>query len=108
MKKILENLNKMSEDLLEKTGNRIVAVRIFSNCLCVYFDKGSCRFYSKKNFDWGKVGKIYFSTFNFERKDISKKLWEEFENLIKWYEEWKGASYIHRLHLLLEYNIKYA
>lgn len=108
MKKILNELNKLASDLLEKTGRKVVSAQVFTNCLCLYFEKGGCKFYSKKGFDWGSVGSMYFTTLDYSRKSISKKLWAEYESLIKWYEEWNSASHVRRLWLLLEYNIRYA
>ena len=108
MNKILRRLNKLAEDLLEKTGRKVVAARVFTNCLCLYFENGATKFFTKKGFDWGSVGRVYFTTVNYTRKAISAKLWKEHESLIKWYEEYQSATRVRRLWLLMEYNIRYA
>lgn len=41
--------------------NRVVTrVRVFTNCLLLYFENGSPRFYSKKGENWGDTGSDYF------------------------------------------------
>lgn len=107
MKKILSELNKLAKKLLKLKGRKLVGARVFTNCLCLYFSTGGCLFYSKKGFNWGTVGSMYFTTLDYNRQDISIKLWDEHESLIKWYEEWDSASYARRLWLLMEYNIRY-
>lgn len=103
-----KKLNQLAQHLLETTGRKLVAAKVFANCLLLYFKAGSCRFYSKEGFNWGRVGSVLFTTVEFSRKAISKTLWSRHESLIKWYEEYIHASnFVHKLGLVLEYNIKY-
>ena len=108
MNRKINRLNNISKEFLETSGRKVVAARVFTNCLCLYFDRGGCRFYSKKGFNWGNVGQIYFTTYKYDRASISKKLWSEFGNLIKWFEEYSNAPNYNKIGLLLEYTIKYA
>lgn len=102
-------LNQLRKHLLATTGKKLVAAQVYANCLLLYFETGSCRFYSKKGFNWGMVGSIIFTTVEFSRKAISTKLWNRYENLIKWHEEWCYATnFIHKWGLMIEYNMKYA
>lgn len=103
-----KKLNQLAQHLLATTGRKLVAAKVFANCLLLYFEKGSCRFYSKKGFNWGNVGSIIFTTVEFCRKSISKTLWQRHETLIKWHEEWANATnFVHRWGLMIEYNMKY-
>lgn len=107
MNRLFKRLNILVKQVKEETGKEVVAIRVFDNCLCLYFAKGSCRFYSKQGLNWGKVGAIYFPTDTFNRNSFSKRLVEQFNNLIGWTEEYISANPIQRLWLLTEYRIKY-
>lgn len=108
MKRTIEKLNNIAETFYEKTGRKVIAAQVFTNCLCLYFNKNGCRFFTKKGFNWGSVGSVYFVTINYSRESISKKLWSKHESLIKWFEEWSDATYVRRLWLMVEYNIRYS
>lgn len=107
MNKMFKIVNAFALQVGEELNKEIVAIRVFNNCLVLYFTKGSCRFYSKKNIDWGNTGTCYFITNNFNRLTISKRLEEQYEFLINWTIEYINANYVERLWLAIEYNIKY-
>jgi hypothetical protein len=96
-------------DLIEEaSGKEVIAIRTFNNCLCVYFLKGGCKFFSKDKLDWGKNDKVYFITKKFSIKKMSSRLIEQFNPLINWTSEYIESGYPEKLWLQLEYNIKYA
>lgn len=108
MKRIFKIANTLAKTIQEETGKEVIAIRVFTNCLCIYFAKGSCKFYSKKGLDWGSPNLCYFITTNFNKNKISNRLIEQYNNLINWTEEYINSSYIQRLWLNLEYSIKYS
>jgi len=104
--KILNKVNKFARQLKSKLNKKVVAVRVFTNCLCVYFDNGLTKFFSKMNQTWGNTGNIYFVTDNFQKENLPSKLIEEFYDLIQWTEYWVHGT-TNKLWLRLEYNIKF-
>jgi len=107
MTKIFKLVNALALTISQETGKEVIAIRVFSNCLCIYFLKGSCRFCSKHSIYWGEPGNCYFTTSNFNALNASPKLKQQFGNLLTWTEEYINANYIQKMWLILEYNIKY-
>lgn len=107
MKRIFKIANALALKIQEETGKEVIAIRVFNNCLCLYFAKGSCRFYSKQGLDWGSNNLCYFITNNFNKNKLSIRLVEQYTNLINWTEEYINSNYIQRLWLNIEYSIKY-
>lgn len=108
MRKTLNNINKLYSKVLNELGKQVVGVRVFANCLLLYFEKGSCRFYSKMGLDWGSIGSLYFVSNNLHTETITNKFYEEYEALINWYEEYTNTNNIfYKLWLMLVYNIKF-
>lgn len=104
--RILNRVNEFARKVKEESNKTVVAVRVFTNCLCVYFDNGATKFYSKMQQAWGNVGNVYFVTQTFNRKFLPARLVEEFRSLVEWTQYWvDGKS--NRLWLTLEYNIKH-
>lgn len=108
MNRILKAANAKAILIEKETGKEVIAIRVFHNCLCIYFTKGSCRFFSKEKLDWGFTGAIYFVTNNFHKTKLSKRLVEQYNNVINWTSEYIEASYVQKLWLQLEYKIKYS
>jgi hypothetical protein len=100
--------NAWASNMQDKINKEVIAIRVFHNCLCVYFKQGSCRFFSKEGLDWGITGSIYFITNNFNINNISTRLLEQYKSLIMWTAEYINANYVRRLWLQLEYKIKYS
>ena len=105
---MFNKINDLAKRIKEELGQVVLAIRVYSNCLLLYFKSGAVRFYSKRNKDWGRVGKIFFVTVNFNPQNLSKKLREEFKELIEWTKRWVEASSLSKLILNLEYNIKFS
>lgn len=105
--RVFRMANELSLGIEEESGKEVIAIRVFHNCLCMYFKKGSCKFYSKRGLDWGFTGAIYFITNKFSLVNIPQKLLEEYKNLIMWTSEYANANRIQKLWLQLEYKIKY-
>ena len=104
----LNQINKLAKEIKKELNKNLVAVRVFSNCLLLYFDKGRVRFYSKKNKDWGNVGTVFFVTENFNVDKLSKTLRKRHTELIKWTTEYvESHCDIARLWLYLQYHIRY-
>lgn len=108
MNRVFRMVNAKALNIEEEINKEVIAIRVFHNCLCIYFKKGSCKFFSKEGLDWGVTGAIYFVTNKFNISSMSKRLVEQYESLIKWTAEYVDASYIRRLWLQLEYKIKYS
>jgi len=104
--RILRRVNEFAHKVRENLGKKVVAVRVFTNCLCVYFENGATRFFSKMNMSWGKVGSVYFVTDYFRRESLPSKLSKEFQGLIEWTQYWVDGT-ANKLWLTLEYNIKH-
>ena len=105
---MFKKINKFAKQVGEELGRTITGIRVMANCLLLYFDKGSCRFYSKKGMQWGNIGTMYIVPCNFNRETITKRMWVQFEDLIKWTEQWIHASFTERLWLRIEYNMRFA
>lgn len=106
--KIFDIANNFAKIVEEETHKEVVAIRVFTNCLCVYFTKGNgCRFYSKQTINWGKVGTCYFITNAFNKAQVPFKLTQEYTHLLNWTEEYTFSNYLEKVWLKLEYKIKY-
>ena len=103
----IKKVNKLAIRLKKEFNKRVVAIRVFTNCLCLYFQNGGTRFYSKMNQAWGKVGNIYFVTYEFNKDSVPSKLANEFHELFNWAQQWSVANFASKLWLTLEYNLKY-
>jgi len=104
--KILDKIDKLAIKVEQEIGKKVKAVRVFTNCLCLYLENGATRFYSKMNQAWGKTGNVYFVTKNFSKDTLPKSLRREFKSLIEWTQYWVEGT-ASKLWLTLEYNIKY-
>lgn len=60
--KLITRISKLIKTVKQELNRVVTRVRVFSNCLLLYFENGSPRFYSKKGEDWGSTGSDYFVT----------------------------------------------
>jgi hypothetical protein len=108
MRRLLKQTNEFAREVERELGKNVVAVRVFDNSLLLYFDKGSCEFYSKSGLDWGSVGHIYFVTTNFNVDKLSARLKEQYNTLIQWTKDYVEGNIISRFLLTLQYTTQYA
>lgn len=108
MNRVFRMANQLSTTIEEETNREVIAIRVFHNCLCMYFKKGGCKFFSKQSKDWGVTGSVYFITNKFSLQNMTQRLLDQYTPLITWTSEYINANRVQRLWLQLEYKIKYS
>lgn len=109
IRRILTRVNKLAREAGKELDKKIIGVRVMAHVLLLYFKGGSTRFYTKGGKDWGKTGSMYIVTDNYDTANFSKRMWQQFKDIINWTGYYINATLPgQRFGLMLEWNIKYS
>lgn len=105
---MIKQIKALVSRVKQELGKTVVTVRVFSNCLLLYFENGATRFYSKLGLNWGSIGKVYFVP-ETSKEVFSQRLIEQYAPLIEWHEAYYSTNnWLYKLWLILVYNTRLA
>lgn len=104
---MIRQVNKLAEDLNNKTGKVLIGVWVFDNCLLCYFEGHSSKFVSKEGQYWGPADRFYIPSINYSRNRMTLTICDRFPSVVRWMDDYVNSNPITKWFMKLNKKQRY-